>query len=133
MHARAMFEMQQGFVAAGWRGMALAGLTPEDVRPHPPAQNSLAWLMWHGARWQDVIASSTAAVSGCRVLVHRHRASERRYAADVAAPTMVVTKSVDSPVQPNSASITVSVASWLVRDASLPIASAQQSVSSKHR
>ena len=58
MHARTMFEMQQGFVATGWRGMALAGLAANDVRRHPPAQNSLAWLTWHVARWQDVIASS---------------------------------------------------------------------------
>ena len=58
MHARAMFEMQQSLVSTGWRGMALAGLEPDDVRRQPPAQNSLAWLMWHVARWQDVIASS---------------------------------------------------------------------------
>ena len=53
-----MFEMQQGFVSAGWRGMALAGLAPDDVRRHPPMQNSVAWLIWHVARWQDVVASS---------------------------------------------------------------------------
>ena len=58
MHARTMFEMQQEFVAAGWRGTALAGLAADDVRRHPPSQNSVAWLIWHVARWQDVITSS---------------------------------------------------------------------------
>lgn len=58
MHASTMFEMQQGFVSAGWRGMVFAGLAPDDLRRHPAGQNSVAWCLWHVARWQDVIASS---------------------------------------------------------------------------
>lgn len=58
MDARAMFVMQQDFVSAGLHGAVLSGLTPDDIRAHPVSQNSVVWLVWHAARWQDVIAAS---------------------------------------------------------------------------
>jgi DinB family protein len=58
MHASELFLMQQDFVTAGLHGVVLPGLTNDEMRQHPPDQNSVAWLVWHTARWQDVITSS---------------------------------------------------------------------------
>jgi hypothetical protein len=50
------FSGQQDLISGGLHSAVLAGLQSDDLRRHPPGQNSIAWLAWHTARWQDVIA-----------------------------------------------------------------------------
>lgn len=57
--ARQFFLEQHSFVHAIVDGYVLAGLSDEQLRQHPaaPSQNALAFLLWHAARWEDVIVN----------------------------------------------------------------------------
>jgi hypothetical protein len=46
-----------------WKAQLVAGLTPEQIRARPhPAVNSIAWLLWHVARTEDVAVSAFVAI-----------------------------------------------------------------------
>jgi len=48
------FLEQYDFSRSVIEGMVLNGLSDEQIRRHPQeGQNSLAWLIWHVARWED--------------------------------------------------------------------------------
>lgn len=51
------FAMQQDVIdGLELKGIVLPGLSDDDLRRHPTGQNSIAWLLWHTARAQDVLA-----------------------------------------------------------------------------
>jgi len=48
------FVEQYDFSRSVIEGMILSGLSDAQLRRHPQeGQNSLAWLIWHVARWED--------------------------------------------------------------------------------
>jgi hypothetical protein len=55
MDAQQFFLEQYDFMRSIVDGMVFSGLSEVQLRHAPQAgQNSLAWLLWHTARWQDV-------------------------------------------------------------------------------
>jgi hypothetical protein len=51
---RQFFLQQYDFVRSVVEGTVLSGLDDMQMRHHPQeGQNSLAWLVWHVARWED--------------------------------------------------------------------------------
>jgi hypothetical protein len=62
MDAQRLFLQQYDFVAEIVSGFVLGGLSDEQLRQRPvEAQNALAWLLWHGARWEDVVVNTWVA------------------------------------------------------------------------
>src|SRR5262245_40583992 len=54
MDGRQFFLQQYDFLRSVIEGMVLNGLNDAQLRQHPQeGQNSLAWLVWHVARWED--------------------------------------------------------------------------------
>jgi len=48
------FLQQYDFLHSAVEGTILSGLTETQMRHHPQqGQNSVAWLVWHVARWED--------------------------------------------------------------------------------
>ena len=59
MDARVFFVDQYRITAGVVDQLVLAGVEEAQLRRQPAAdQNSLAWLLWHAARWEDVIVHS---------------------------------------------------------------------------
>jgi hypothetical protein len=64
MNAAEFFLVQHGRLHAAdvgdpssmWERMA-GGVTDEQMRLRPPGMNSLAWLLWHTARTEDVVVN----------------------------------------------------------------------------
>jgi hypothetical protein len=64
MEARQFFLEQYDFMRSIVDTMVLSGLSEAPLRHAPqPGQNSLAWLLWHTACWQDV---AMAVLGGAR-------------------------------------------------------------------
>lgn len=54
MDALQFFREQHDLVRSIVNGMVLAGLSDDQMRTRPREnQNSLVWLLWHTARWED--------------------------------------------------------------------------------
>jgi DinB superfamily len=61
MDAQWLLLEQYDFVAMVSTGMVYAGLQGDQLRLHPQRQNSLAWLLWHATRWEDVVVNTWVA------------------------------------------------------------------------
>lgn len=62
MHISQYFAMQQDLIdGLELKGIVLPGLEEAELRRHPEGQNSIAWLIWHTARAQDILAHSWVA------------------------------------------------------------------------
>ena len=59
METAQFFVDQHEFVEGIVRDFVLGGLSDEQLRACPrEGQNSLAWLLWHAARWEDVVVNA---------------------------------------------------------------------------
>jgi DinB superfamily len=59
VNAQRFFVEQHGIVAGVVDQLVLVGLDEAHLRQRPAAgQNSLAWLLWHAARWEDVMVNT---------------------------------------------------------------------------
>jgi hypothetical protein len=59
MDAQQFFLEQHGFVQSVVADLVLGGLSDEQLRLQAsPHQLPLAWLLWHGARWEDVVVNA---------------------------------------------------------------------------
>jgi hypothetical protein len=60
MQALQFFLDQHALVHQAFtRGLVLAGVTDNQLRVRPgETQNSIAWLLWHATRWEDVVMST---------------------------------------------------------------------------
>jgi DinB superfamily len=57
--AREFFVEQHRIVVGVVDQLVVAGIDECDLRRQPAAeQNSLAWLLWHAARWEDVMVNT---------------------------------------------------------------------------
>jgi hypothetical protein len=57
--AQRFFVDQHGIMAGVVDQLVLAGLDDTQLRRRPAdGQNSLAWLLWHAARWEDVMVNT---------------------------------------------------------------------------
>ena len=62
MDEQQFFVEQHGLVETVVGDMVLGALSDQQLRCRPrPDQNSVAWLLWHAARWEDVIISTWVA------------------------------------------------------------------------
>ena len=62
MDAATLVLEQHSFVEEIVRGFVLGDLGEEQLRAQPRAeQNALAWLLWHAARWEDVVVNTWVA------------------------------------------------------------------------
>jgi hypothetical protein len=62
MDAQRLLLEQYDFVAMVSTGMVYAGLQGDQLRLHPQErQTSLAWLLWHATRWEDVVVNTWVA------------------------------------------------------------------------
>lgn len=53
------FREQHQLVRRVVNGLVLSGLDDDALRRHPAGeQNSLAWLLWHAARYEDVVINT---------------------------------------------------------------------------
>lgn len=59
LDARRFFLDQHAFVRTIVDHFVLGGLSESQLRKAPPTgQNSLAFLLWHAARWEDVVVNT---------------------------------------------------------------------------
>jgi Protein of unknown function (DUF664) len=59
VNARRFFLDQHATINAVVDQYVLGGLDEDVLRRTPtPSQNSLAWLVWHATRWEDVIINT---------------------------------------------------------------------------
>jgi hypothetical protein len=59
MDAQQFFLLQQATTTTVVDQLVIAGLTDDQLRLRPgDGHNSLAWLLWHSARWEDVIINT---------------------------------------------------------------------------
>ena len=62
MNASRFFLDQHGLVESIVRDFVLGDLSDAQLRACPhEGQNSLAWLLWHAARWEDVVVNAWVA------------------------------------------------------------------------
>jgi hypothetical protein len=60
--ARQFFLDQHSFVEGIVRDFVLGALTEDQLRMQPrEGQNPLVWLLWHAARWEDVLVNTWVA------------------------------------------------------------------------
>src|SRR5262245_37234177 len=59
MDARELFLDQHDFVRRIVDVFVFGGMSEDRLRLHPNGgQNSLAWLLWHAARWEDIVVNT---------------------------------------------------------------------------
>src|SRR5688572_26367509 len=56
--ARRFFLDQHAFLGHIVSNFVLGELENDDLRLAPPHQNALSFLLWHGARWEDVLVNT---------------------------------------------------------------------------